>query len=72
MDVWFRPLDDKAVIQLNVESVKLRYAMPTKIGLWDAQGKVILDSSVFMAGQRLLLLLQIMAFRLFSNTKVSA
>jgi hypothetical protein len=52
MDAYFRPLDDKAVIQLKFVSAHSRYWWPTKVRITDARGKTVLDSSVFMAGQR--------------------
>lgn len=52
MDAYFRPLDEKAVIDLHIRSVVRRYEVPTRVQIWDAKEKSVLDSSVFMAGQR--------------------
>ncbi|MBI4027240.1 MAG: hypothetical protein HY360_19805 [Verrucomicrobia bacterium] len=51
-DVYFRPLDDKARIQLNLKSAKGGYTAPTTFRIWDARGQSVMDSSVFMAGKR--------------------
>jgi hypothetical protein len=52
MDAYFRPLDDKATVELNIRSDFRRYAVPTRVQIWDARGACVLDSSVFMAGKR--------------------
>jgi hypothetical protein len=52
MNAYFRPMDEKAVIKLTIESKKRRYAYPTKFKITDSKGNVIEDSSVFMAGTR--------------------
>lgn len=52
VNCFMRPLSDQAVIKLTVESVENRYWMPTTLRITDAAGEVIVDTSVFMAGQR--------------------
>jgi len=52
MRAYVRALDEQAVIKLNVESVHRRYWMPTTVKITDAKGRVVIDSSVFMAGTR--------------------
>ena len=49
---YMRALDDRAVIDLNVKSRHARYWMPTTVRITDANGKVVIDSSVFMSGDR--------------------
>lgn len=52
MDVYFRPLETNDVIDLRFASEHRRYYQPTRIKLTDARGKVVLDTSIFMAGKR--------------------
>ena len=49
---FMRALDLQAVIRLNVRSVHKRYWMPTTVRITDAKGNVVIDTSVFMAGER--------------------
>jgi hypothetical protein len=52
VDLYVRPLDATAVVQMTFTSVHARYWMPTKVHITDARGLAVLDSSVFMAGER--------------------
>jgi len=52
VDVFVRPYDPASVITLTLKSVKKRYVVPTSMRITDARGDDVVDTSVFMAGER--------------------
>ena len=52
MNMLFRPLDEKSVVELKLKAVMNRYGQPTAMKIVDADGRVALDTSVLPEGQR--------------------
>jgi len=46
MNILFRPLDEKSVVTLRMKGVFGRYGLPTVMRVWDADGKLLIESSV--------------------------